>query len=400
MTEAAIDVRRASRADDASRATATAPEHARVAGIDNLRVGLSALVVIHHTLLPYAFRANWWVVERVPPVPELGLPVWINACFFMGLFFLIAGLFTPGSIDRKGVGPFVADRVRRLGIPLLLGVFVLLPPISWYAHVHNRQVPWVSFAEYYTHLWLGIGPRPADWPAARWPDLNFGHLWFVENLLIFSLVYAAWRRVRPPRARGAGAPPGDFAIAAFTIALGVVTWLVRLRYPIDAWTALFGFMQSEPAHLPQYASLFVLGLVAGRRGWFDTFPAKRGRRWLRLGIAAILFASVRAAADQSIAVNALDTCLVEALICVGLSIGLLVGFRDRWNRATWVTGFGPDTYAVYVFHYGVVGAVQLVLLPLAAGALAKAAIAVPVAVVASFAVGRAVRRLPGATAVF
>jgi glucans biosynthesis protein C len=279
----------------------------------------------------------------------LGLFLWVNACYLMGLFFLIAGLFTPGSVDRKGIGPFVRDRLRRLGIPLLFGFFVLLPALGWYAHLHNRHMGWVSYREYFVHLWLGIGPRPADWPSPSWPDGNFGHLWFLEHLLLYGLLYALWRRLRPHHRPAGGPPPSSTSIALYAVGLGVVSWAVRLWYPMNAWTGLLGFIQSEPAHLPQYASLFVIGVLAGRRGWFARLPAATGWRWLGIGVGAALFGCARAAATGSIAVNSLDTCLVEAIICTGLSVGLLVACRELWNGAGWVSALAPDTYAVYVF---------------------------------------------------
>jgi hypothetical protein len=340
------------------------------------------------------------VVEHVPPVPVLGLLLWIDACFFMGLFFLIAGLFTPGSVDRKGVGPYVHDRRRRLGLPLLLGLFVLLPPLGWYAHVHNRHLGWVSYPDYFVRCWLGVGGRPVDWAAARFPDMNLGHLWFVEHLLVYAFLYGAWRSLRPKPGRATGSPPGDLSIALYAVGLGIATWAMRLWWPMNAWTALLGFIQLEPAHLPQYASLFVIGIVAARRGWFERLPAATGRRWLRIGLATIAVATVRAGIAGGIAVDALDWCLLEALICTGLSVGLLATCRDRWNRRTWLTRLGPDTYAVYVFHYDVVVALHVVLLAAPLGTMAKAAIAVSAGIGLSFALGRLVRRLPGATAVF
>jgi hypothetical protein len=221
-----------------------------MSGIDNLRVGLSALVVAHHALQPYGFNQNWAVVEHVPPVPVLGLFLWIDACFFMGLFFLIAGLFTPGSVERKGVGPYVHDRGRRLGFPLLLGLFVLLPPLGWYAHVHNRHLGWVSYPDYFVRFWLGVGGRPVDWPAARFPDMNLGHLWFVEHLLVYAFLYGAWRSLRPKAGRATGSPPGDLTIGLYAVGLGIATWAMRLWWPMNAWTAVLGFFQVEPAHLP------------------------------------------------------------------------------------------------------------------------------------------------------
>jgi glucan biosynthesis protein C len=385
-------------AADPRRRTAVAP---RDAAVDNLRVALSALVVAHHALQPYGFNQNWWVIERVPPAPVLGLFLWVNACYFMGLFFLIAGLFTPGSVDRKGIGPYVRDRNRRLGIPLLFGFFVMLPPLGWYAHLHNRHMGWVPFSEYFVHFWLGVGPRPIDWPEAHWPDGHFGHLWFLEHLLLYGLLYALWRKLRPRRAPAGGPPPSNAAIALYAVGLGVVSWAVRLWYPMNAWTGLLGFIQSEPAHLPQYASLFAIGVLAGRRGWFASLPAATGWRWLGIGVAAALFGCVRGAATGGIAVNSLDTCLLEAFVCTGLSVGLLVACRERWNGAGWVSALAPDTYAVYVFHVAVLVALQYALLSLPLGALGKAAIVVPAGIVLSFALCHfVVRRLPGARRVF
>jgi hypothetical protein len=37
----------------------------------------------------------------------------------MGILFLLAGYFTPGSLERKGYARFLSDRFLRLGLPLL-----------------------------------------------------------------------------------------------------------------------------------------------------------------------------------------------------------------------------------------------------------------------------------------
>jgi len=47
---------------------------------------------------------------------------------------------------------------------------------------------------------------------------------------------------------------------------------IRIWYPQDHWIAFLGFVQMEPAHIPQYASLFVIGLFAGPRRWLETMP--------------------------------------------------------------------------------------------------------------------------------
>jgi hypothetical protein len=38
------------------------------------------------------------------------------------MLFLVAGLLTPTSLERKGPGPYARDRLMRLGVPFALGI--------------------------------------------------------------------------------------------------------------------------------------------------------------------------------------------------------------------------------------------------------------------------------------
>jgi hypothetical protein len=40
-----------------------------------------------------------------------------NQAYIMGILFLLAGYFTPASVERKGYARFVSDRFLRLGLP-------------------------------------------------------------------------------------------------------------------------------------------------------------------------------------------------------------------------------------------------------------------------------------------
>lgn len=99
--------------------------------IDRLRVVLTALVVIHHTAITYGGSGGWFYRE----VSDAGTPssllltvlCAVNQAFFMGMFFLFAGYFTPAALQRKGARQFVQERLVRLGIPLLVFGFLLGP---------------------------------------------------------------------------------------------------------------------------------------------------------------------------------------------------------------------------------------------------------------------------------
>ena len=100
--------------------------------IDHLRAALVILVVLHHVALVYgAAEPSFYYFEPpfTDPLAYLILLVFVlsNQSWFMGAFFLLAGYFTPGSFDRKGPGSFLKARLLRLGIPIILFIFVLSP---------------------------------------------------------------------------------------------------------------------------------------------------------------------------------------------------------------------------------------------------------------------------------
>ncbi len=79
---------------------------AREPGLDALRAALTILVVLHHTALTYGAVGGWYYRE-VPLDGRLETKLLIffctlNQAYFMGLFFLLAGYFTPGAVARHG----------------------------------------------------------------------------------------------------------------------------------------------------------------------------------------------------------------------------------------------------------------------------------------------------------
>lgn len=99
--------------------------------------------------------------------------LWVNAAFFMGLFFFLAGYFTPSAFDRKGGPKFLADRGLRLGVRLLLGTLAIVPLQGW-AHIAlDPATPPVSYWAYLTRAFLGLGPKPDFWPMRALAGFQF-----------------------------------------------------------------------------------------------------------------------------------------------------------------------------------------------------------------------------------
>ncbi|MCB0155195.1 MAG: acyltransferase family protein, partial [Anaerolineae bacterium] len=260
--------------------------------IDYLRAALVSLVVLHHLAVIYggipAFY--YWESPVNDPLAEITLLVFVlfNQAWFMGALFLQAGYFTPGSFERKGPASFLKDRLRRLGLPLLVWIFVLNP------------ISAIGFFYMPTSI-TGI-TEPLTWQAYPYL-LGLGPLWFVAMLLIFSFGYAAWRRLTKNRgffSLNKSSPPSYLAVGLFIAALALASYLLRIIIPLGK--SVFGF--PSLAYLPQYLSFFVVGIIAARRNWAKTIPESMGKAGFAIaGIAAftlfpIAFVSLLSAAES------------------------------------------------------------------------------------------------------
>jgi hypothetical protein len=81
------------------------PSTSRLWFVDNLRVALICLVVLHHIVVTYSGLPLWYYIEKpTSPAVGLGLTIFllVDQAWFMGAFFLLSGYFTPSSYERKG----------------------------------------------------------------------------------------------------------------------------------------------------------------------------------------------------------------------------------------------------------------------------------------------------------
>lgn len=361
----------------------------RLAYVDKLKVGLTILVIAHHAGQAYGPTGGQWPIFSPERSAWLGPFFAVNASFFMGLFFLISGYFVPGVFDRKGALTFLNDRLRRLGIPLLFWALLLTGPLLYFTQDEPR-----TFWQFLNYLYPNQIP------------FLFAHLWFVSHLLVYAAGYALWRQVTR-RARLTDASemplPTHGTLLAFALLLALTTAVVRIWYPIDRWVTVL-VVPAEIAHLPQYLSLFVLGIIAYRGDWLRRLPAATGLTWLVIGLTAALaryaysLGGWRWLSPVPAAIDGLVWSTWEVLICVGLSVGLLVLFRERFNAqpGRLLIAMAGAAYAAYIVHMLVVLGLQFGLEPAALPPFTKFVLVTLVGAPLSFGIGHALRQLPGA----
>lgn len=364
----------------------------RLVFVDVLRVALIILVVAHHAGQAYGPTGGEWPVTDVGSIDWLGSFFAVNAAFFMGLLFLLAGYFVPRSYDKKGMGPFLKGRWKRIGVPLVVFALLIQVPGAYFVDEESS-----GFGEFLRNSYDG-GLQEV-----------YIHLWFLGHLLFYCALYAIGRRVfdRQVSRQRSWPVPTHTAIVGFVVMLALASWIVRAWYPIDEWIPLFFVLATEPAHLPQYLSMFAIGVIAYRGDWLRRISAKTGFIWLAIGAAAAAGLYWMRAVSPDTWRDVVDTgdglglqSLVyptwEAVICAGLSVGLIVLFREAFNRSGRVLAvMAAASYTAYILHWMIVVGTQMGLEGVDVPILTKFLIATGVGVVLAFTIGHYARRVPG-----
>jgi peptidoglycan/LPS O-acetylase OafA/YrhL len=272
---------------------AALPERGRLDFLDAARAFALVLGVVFHACLSFVPVYLGWAVQDVSTSPWVSGFSTISHSFRMELFFLIAGFFGRRTYHRQGVAAFLRTRWVRLGVPFVVGWFLLRPLL--------------------VSGWIlgGTSMRgEVDIPAALWGGLlslrtlpagifTGSHLWFLYYLLLVTLFTVALRGLMTTRLFR--------AVPWWRWGDAVAAWSVRcpwapLVLALPTAMALLGMRswgmdtpdQSLFPHLPVlavYGGCFVLGWFLGRReGALDDLARGDWRRWVQavIGAAAIL----------------------------------------------------------------------------------------------------------------
>lgn len=291
--------------------------------LDNLKVVLITAIIVIHAVLGYAGLVQVWTYTELREVtlsPVTEFLVFVVAApfgfFLIGLLFLVAGLFTAPSLERKGVADYTRDRVLRLGVPYVVYVLAVQPTVTYLLGHPLGDAPGSFWAEYL-----------AEEGSHR---LDSGPLWFVGTLLIFSLGYALWvvadRRFGGPRPAPVVTVRG---LAALATVVGVVSFAVRVVAPYGSEAGVLDLNYWE---WPGCLAAFSLGIVAAGQGWTRLVPDHLARRartvTLVAGAAMFLLLAVAGARDV------VDTELLGGahLLAAGFSVAdaVLVVFGPVW----------------------------------------------------------------------
>jgi glucans biosynthesis protein C len=369
--------------------------------IDNLRTALIILVILHHLAVIYGAGAPFYYVE--PPVNDtLAYMVFlifivVNQAYFMGLLFLLSGYFSPKSFDHKGTKNFVVERIIRLGIPMVIFMFILGPLTAigfWQMPASLTGITGQLSWDLYPGLILMVGVGP---------------LWFLEMLLIFGFGYTLWRwATRKWEIKGIEnlKTPGYLPIVIFIIILTALSYLIRMAIPLGQ--TIMGF--PTLAYLPQYLSFFILGIAAYRLDWFKKIPDRMGIIGFIVAVVALVILLPLALTGHLFSLQITQItknfaglgnwesavyALWDSIFSVGMSLALITFFRRFLDSQGAIRRImARNSYTVYIFHATILVFLALGIKWIEIEHIIKWALAAVLAVPICFAVAFLVRKIP------
>ena len=331
----------------------------RLHALDSLRATAMLLGIVLHAAASLAVFPFPWPAHDVSRSREFDSMMGFIHLFRMQVFFFLAGFFAHLLWQRLGQREFLLQRGRRIGIPFVAGLILLIPMIGWLWHWADSRTGGAFARQQQDQLSL------LTYPTA--------HLWFLQMLLILYLLAAGLAQM--------GKWPGATAVlpridAAFD-------WLMRWRFkplllmvPTAAllWTGPHFLEIDDPGQrfLPGVQAVAYYGLFFAVGWWLHRrshlVDVLRNWLWLYFALAFAGFVAVggslQAAADPGTArhwfVIKLEGVVGASLYawCMTFAVtGLFL--RVASGHRPWVRYVADASYWWYLWHLPIVMFLQI-----------------------------------------
>jgi surface polysaccharide O-acyltransferase-like enzyme len=139
--------------------------------LDWLRLIAILILLFFHTGMWFN-TWGWHVKNSETSVAFNYWMVWLHY-WRMPLLLFISGAGTYMALGKRTPGQFLKERRNRLLVPLVFGMFVVVPPQIYYEHILDYNSYW----EFYKTVFQFV-PYPRG-------SFSWHHLWFILYLFLF-----------------------------------------------------------------------------------------------------------------------------------------------------------------------------------------------------------------------
>ena len=352
--------------------------------LDWVRILAFALLVFYHVGMYYV---SWdWHVKSPRAGEALEPLMLLTAPWRMSLLFVVSGTATAFLLGkaRNNGARFLGPRSWRLLLPLLFGMYVVVPPQVYFELI--EKVPGGYHAGYAAFMatYLRGGDFHCVAPNDCMDAPTWNHLWFLAYLWAYTVVLWLLLKLAPKSMRTIGDYLGR-RLAGPGALLWPVAWLALARLLlVERFESTHDLVDDWYNHA-QYVPMFLLGyLLAFSTGFWEAL-----QRWRCPALAAALLGYLALVgvwyfAGYDDATPPPDwlrhTLRVAWAIDQWCAIAAAFGFAYRFRNAdsAALRYLAPAIFPVYILHQSVIvilahNAKPLALPPLLEGPLLVAA---------------------------
>lgn len=339
------------------------PPSTRQYYLDWVRVLAFGILILFHTGVFFVAESGWHVKNNVT-VEWIQWPMRWFGQWRLSLLFFVSGVGTSFALRSRTSGQFAAERTKRLLLPLVFGMLVVVPPQIYFERLWRGQ-----FAGSYLDWYPSVFEFVAYQEGGGGGSFSWHHLWFVAYLWVFSLLcLPIFRFFKTPTGRRwlgtlgrwAAHPVGVYGFALLPLAAFyglVLDWETTHNLVAD-W---YNFAAS--------LACFLLGYLIGGRDGFAATAERYRRRYaaLALGFTAALMGFFWI---PDVDLEQFDAAFVAyGLLKWGLiwSVFLLIfGYARRYLnvRNGFITYATEAVYPFYILHQTITVSVGYYLIPL------------------------------------
>jgi len=252
--------------------------------LDWLRTLAFALLILYHAGMAYVPEWGWHLKNAQTDVGFRHWMLFLNR-WRMPLIFMISGAGVWFSLRRRSARQFAGERSSRLLIPLIFGIFVIVPPQIYL----ERVVQGINYASYWVFQMTVFEFVP-------YPEGNFSwhHLWFLPYIWVYGMIglplFLWWRSDRTTKFREkvvalVEAKPGWL----FAFVILPLTSEALLR---DAFPSTHALV-NDWANFITYLLYFLAGFFIATSEGFSRAIATKRFTWLTLAITMTAFLYIK-----------------------------------------------------------------------------------------------------------
>ncbi|HZY39849.1 MAG TPA: acyltransferase family protein [Mucilaginibacter sp.] len=209
--------------------------------LDWLRILSIVGVLFFHSAMPYVAE-DWWHIKNRETSNLLMESNYFMHLFRMPLLFFISGTVSYYMMQRRSSLSFIGLRFRRLFIPLLVGMLIIVPPQIYMERLSHGYTG--SYLAFYKTVFNFV-PYPKG-------SFSWHHLWFIAYLFLYDILLAplfAWM-----------ASPKSVGLKEKLALMARGKWIYILMLPGIIWYGLLANKLPETNDLVHDGGFFVYWL--------------------------------------------------------------------------------------------------------------------------------------------